>query len=71
MDAEALKVAVEDLLCELRIGRDDLAVMANGYAPNYPGALDVSGRGDSLPPASTCKVQISSVVAAKLEAALG
>ena len=57
---EQLKVAVQDLLCELRIGPHGLMAMAEGYSPDYPGykypCLDTKHS----------KVLISKVVAQKL-----
>lgn len=47
-----LEVAVQDLLCELRIGPDDLERMADGLSPSsYP---------------STNKIQLSQYVSFKL-----
>ena len=57
---EQLKIAVQDLLCELRIGPYGLEAMAKGYSPDYPGyehlCLD----------SKTSKVLISKIVAQKL-----
>ena len=66
-DYEALKVAVQDLLCELRIDEKCLQVMANGYSPDYPGAPDCAV--DEKWENPCCKVQLSRVVAQKLIAA--
>ena len=60
---DALKVAVEDLLSELRISPAELEIMAWGYAPDYPGVLPKGGY-------SNCKVQLSTVTARKLFEAL-
>ncbi len=62
-----LRVAVQDLLSELRIGPWELATMAKGYAPDYSGTLGPNGTVASAH--STCKIQISQVVASKLVAA--
>ena len=60
--ADQSKVAVQDLLAELRIPPATLKLMAKGYSPDYPGmAL----------PESYCKIQLSAVVATKLIEALG
>lgn len=61
---DQLKVAVQDLLCELRIDEKCLQVMANGYSPDYPGAPDCYTGEEWENP--KCKVQISQVVASKL-----
>jgi hypothetical protein len=58
---DALTVATQDLLSELRINPEELKIMANGYAPNYPGASKKY---------SDCKVQLSQVTARKLYDAL-
>ena len=66
---EQLKTAVQDLLSELRIGPIDLTLMSDGFSPDYPGAtqyfVSVKNR-DVLYKGSTCKIQISQVVARKL-----
>jgi hypothetical protein len=67
-DFDALQNAVFDLLSELRIDQKSLEVMANGYAPDYPGAIDVSESSGWTNP--YCKVQISQVVANKLMGSL-
>lgn len=59
---EALKVAVEDLLTELRIDEISLNAMAEGYSPDYPGSPLGDGKWDN----PYCKVQLSKVVAQKL-----
>ena len=65
---DALDNAVKDLLEELRIDKKSLEVMANGYSPDYPGAIDVAeGEKWNNP---HCKVQLSQVVAQKLLATL-
>jgi len=66
--ATALAVAVQDLLCELRVDRKCLEIMANGYSPDYPGVPDcrVDEEWENPHP----KVQISAVTAQKLLAAL-
>ncbi len=56
--------ATRDLLSELRVGPENLEVMAKGYSPDYPGA-PTSDPGKP----SQCKVQLSKVVAGKLIAA--
>lgn len=61
---EQLKVAVQDLLCELRIDEKCLGVMANGYSPDYPGAVDLAFGDVWKNP--RCKVQLSAIVAQKL-----
>ena len=58
-----LKVAVQDLLAELRIGPAELKVMAKGYSPDYPGAPFDKYLSRS---ADCCKIQLSQVVARKL-----
>jgi len=58
---EQLKVAVQDLLCELRIGEVSLRIMAKGYSPSYPG-----GPGMEVAKEPGNVVQISQVVAQKL-----
>ncbi len=59
-----LRDAVLNLLSELRIDKKCLSVMANGYSPDYPGALDTfPGEGWTNP---CCKIQISKVVAKEL-----
>ena len=60
---DALVVAVQDLLSELRISPEELAIMAKGYSPDYPGVLE----GDAY---SNCKIQLSAVTAKKLLEAL-
>jgi len=57
---EALKTAVADLLSELRVTPRDLKDMSEGYSPNYPGRIV-----EKYTP-STCKIQISKIVAKKL-----
>ena len=59
----ALVVAVEDLLSELRINPSELKIMAHGYSPDYPG---VNKKGEK----SDCKVQLSAITARKLYDAL-
>jgi hypothetical protein len=56
--------AIEDLLSELRIDEISLGVMANGYSPDYPGAVDL--RVDEKWTNPLVKVQLSQVVAQKL-----
>jgi len=63
-DYNALQNAVFDLLSELRIDPKCLEVMANGYSPDYPGAIDL--KRDEKWKNPHCKVQISRVVAQKL-----
>jgi hypothetical protein len=64
-DYSALKTAVEDLLCELRIDPASLEMMAIGFSPNYSGLPDrMKPEGWTNP---FCKVQLSSVVALKLK----
>lgn len=63
---EQLRSAVRDLLSELRIDPQALEVMARGYSPDYPGAVDLSDRSCTNP---NVKVQLSMVVAQKLLAA--
>ena len=62
---QQLCVAVQDLLCELRIDEVCLKLMAEGYSPDYPGpGLPCApGVGWENP---HCKVQLSEVVAQKL-----
>lgn len=60
----ALLVAVQDLLSELRIDSKCLEVMANGYSPDYPGAVDLQEGEEYVNP--YVKVQLSKVVARKL-----
>lgn len=57
--------AVKDLLSELRIDEKSLEVMANGYSPDYPGAVDLAIGEEWRNP--HCKVQLSRTVAQKLE----
>ena len=65
---EQLDNAVKDLLSELRIDEKSLEVMANGYSPDYPGAVNLAeGEKWSNP---HCKVQLSRVVAQKLLASM-
>lgn len=64
----ALDSAVKDLLCELRIDEKCLEVMANGYSPDYPGAVDLAEGEKWKNP--HCKIQLSRVVAQKLLATL-
>ena len=65
---EQLDNAVKDLLSELRIDEKCLEVMANGYSPDYSGAVDlVKGEIWENP---YCKVQLSRVVAQKLLASM-
>ena len=61
---EQLDNAVKDLLSELRIDEKSLEVMANGYSPDYPGAVDLAEGEKWTNP--HCKVQLSKVVAQKL-----
>jgi len=69
-----LKVAVEDLLLELRIGPAELRIMSHGYSPDYPGMIQDKNTGepvlDNLNGHSKrrtySKVQLSQVVAKKL-----
>ena len=63
-DYAALQNAVFDLLCELRIDQRSLETMANGYSPDYPGAIDLA-EGDEWKN-THCKVQLSKIVAQKL-----
>ncbi len=56
--------AVYDLLSELRIDEKCLEVMANGYSPDYPGAVDL--KVDEKWSNPYCKVQLSKVVSKKL-----
>jgi len=56
--------AIEDLLSELRIDEKSLSIMANGYSPDYPGAVDLATNEKWTNP--HVKVQISQVVAGKL-----
>lgn len=55
-----LQVAVQDLLCELRIDETALKFMSRGYSPDYPGVLGKREH-SSFP-----KVQLSAIVAQKL-----
>jgi hypothetical protein len=64
----SLSNAVYDLLSELRIDKKSLEVMANGYSPDYPGAIDL--REDEAWINPHCKIQLSRVVAQKLLATL-
>jgi len=57
---EQLKVAVQDLLAELRIDETCLELMAKGYSPDYPGVES------SLECNPHCKIQLSQIVARKL-----
>ena len=59
VDYDLLRVAVQDLLIELRISPEQLEIMAGGCSPEY---VQFS-RGINKP---TCKVQISQMVARKL-----
>ena len=61
---EKLRVAVQDLLSELRIDEECLKVMAKGYSPDYPGSIRQDLLKSWVNP--YCKVQLSSVVAQKL-----
>ena len=63
-DYNALQNAVFDLLSEVRIDPKCLKVMANGYSPDYPGAIDL--KSDEKWENPHCKIQISQVVAQKL-----
>jgi len=75
---EQLKVAIQDLLAELRIDEDCLRVMADGYSPDYPGGpyfkiLEERTKNSGVQivgvpswPSPCCKVQLSKVVAQKL-----
>lgn len=65
MDNEMLRTAVFDLLSELRITPFDLSIMAKGKSPDYPGVLRDDNQHES-----NCKVQLSMVVASKLQTAL-
>jgi hypothetical protein len=65
---EQLDNAVKDLLSELRIDEKSLEVMANGYSPDYPGAVDLAEGEKWTNP--HCKVQLSRVVAQKLLASM-
>jgi len=67
-DYDGLQNAVFDLLSELRIDTKCLEVMANGYSPDYPGAVDLMR--DEKWDNPHCKIQISRVVAGKLLATL-
>jgi outer membrane protein OmpA-like peptidoglycan-associated protein len=58
---DALTVATQDLLSELRINPEELRIMAKGYSPDYPGASKKR---------SNCRVQLSHVTAKKLYDAL-
>jgi len=58
---EQLKVAVQDLLAELRIDETCLELMAKGYSPDYPGVKSTSGWDNPH-----CKIQLSQIVARKL-----
>ena len=60
----ALRTALCDLLCELRITPASLRVMSHGFSPDYPGATD-PGSGKSVN-GTYPKVQLSAVVAKKL-----
>lgn len=60
---ERLVTAVQDLLSELRIDEKCLEVMANGYSPDYLGAVEPGTTNWKYSP---CKVQLSLVVARKL-----
>lgn len=61
---DELDNAVKDFLEELRIDEESLRIMARGYSPDYPGAMDLS-KGTKLGKPQ-CKIQISKVVAEKL-----
>lgn len=61
---ESLLNSVRDLLSELRIDKKSLEVMANGYSPDYPGAVDLAAGEEWNRPYS--KVQLSKVVAQKM-----
>ena len=65
---EQLDNAVKDLLSELRIDEKCLEIMANGYSPDYPGAVDLNEGERWVNP--HCKIQLSSVVAQKLLASM-
>lgn len=65
---EQLDNAVKDLLSELRIDEKCLKVMANGYSPDYPGAMGLKEGERWVNP--HCKIQLSSVVAQKLLASM-
>ena len=56
--------AVKDFLCELRIDGKCLEIMAKGYSPDYPGAINANDRLNWENP--HCKIQLSKVVAGKL-----
>lgn len=60
-----LRVAVQDLLSELRIDEVCLEVMANGYSPDYPGGRKLTKENLAWENPH-CKIQISKVVAQKL-----
>jgi len=73
-----LKVAVEDLLLELRIGPAELRIMSHGYSPDYPGMIQDENTGEPVldnllnghsKRRTYSKVQLSQVVAKKLIAA--
>jgi len=64
----ALDNAVKDLLEELRIDEKSLEIMANGYSPDYPGAVQLAEGEEWKNP--YCKIQLSRVVAQKLLATL-
>lgn len=61
---DKLDNAVKDLLSELRIDEKCLEVMANGYSPDYPGAVDLKEGERWINP--HCKIQLSRTVAQKL-----
>jgi hypothetical protein len=64
-----LKVAVQDLLSELRIDPRCLQIMAEGYSPDYPGSSTWNDEFEGTWTNPHCKVQLSQVVAQKLIAA--
>jgi len=59
---EQLRVATQDLLCELNIRPSFLRLMAKGYSPSYPGTPETE-KWEVYP---SHKVQLSQVVANKL-----
>jgi len=66
---DRLKIAVQDLLSELRITPNGLAAMAEGFSPSYPGKINVSPSGAELNLHDTDRmntINISKVVAVKL-----
>lgn len=61
---DQLDNAVKDLLSELRIDKKSLKIMADGYSPDYPGAVTLADGEEWVNP--HCKVQLSAIVAHKL-----